>query len=252
MAREPQFQYPPNRGSSASTTPTVTSMGVNSHVDTLLENPITWQLKLCGTPCETPGPFWFGCVCTPCAAYKQRLKLIEVSKESIPKHSFCLVEGALFDCCNCIDRPWCHIVESGLCPHMVVMSNRRVLLDHHEFPKTTCDECLDNLQFCCILCAGICVEPSCDTADCNPIGACFTILVCGCMYAQQQAQLQEMESDSNENPRSSAPPQHRMSQEAPQQRTSQEPPQQRMSQEPPQQRISQEVELHSKSTANAV
>jgi len=165
--------------------------------------------------------FAYGCVCCCCAIGQQRMELLDVTGEPY----VCCAGIASMPCCPCPDNmpaiP-CVWVEAFCCPQMALSANRFIIQSRFGLQNTSCDDCLFNAMGCWLACAktvvclpcscgldclrencGLDLPCSCDdfcaenANECTELANCLILLMNGCMFAQQQAEINKIRGNYN-------------------------------------------------------
>lgn len=155
-----------------------------------------WQHGLFEAPCKAPVDFCFGCCCTCCMAGKQRGDLLDLTGEP---YVCC---GGLFPC-GPLGEPQdrnCMWAEACCCTGCAIAGNRWMVQTRFDRENTACDECI--LWLACLMPIIICVlkcfiEVPDEVENCVD---CFTMIVNGCMLAQQQSEIKYIQSTGYNGP----------------------------------------------------
>lgn len=153
-----------------------------------------WQFPLCKAPCEAPAMWCYGLFCPCCFSFQQRNKILDITGE--PYACF----GGTCGCCCCgrecsSRQPWL-CLETCCCTSPSIIANRYLIQTRFGIMNDPCDDkmltCLVCLQ--CVGCIVQCIAGNSDTGEAiehlqHLINACL----CGCMLAQQDAELKQQE-----------------------------------------------------------
>jgi len=164
-----------------------------------------WRMDMMSAPCQSPCNFCYGLCCPCCFAHQQRGKILDITGED-----YVCCGGASL-CCNtpCGSREPCMCLEACCCTHVAIMGNRFMMQTRFDIRNDTCDDTLLGITACINIladCAGMCSDR--DTAEhLHHLADCVNAVVCSCMLAQQQVQLNAIEEAFQAQPYQ-GPPAH--------------------------------------------
>mmetsp|Transcript_42628 Transcript_42628/g.117611 ORF Transcript_42628/g.117611 Transcript_42628/m.117611 type:complete len:209 (+) Transcript_42628:93-719(+) len=161
-----------------------------------------WKVGMCSAPCEAPLSCCFGSVCCCCAIMKQRNDILEVTGEP-----YVCCAGIMCGCLPDCPKVPCLCIESFLCPSFGLAANRFMMQTRFGLENTEWDDriiccanalaCLADVAQCCRILrdCGVDIPGGCD--DCladnadslRDVAQCVILGVSGCMYAQQEIEL---------------------------------------------------------------
>mmetsp|Transcript_67506 Transcript_67506/g.126095 ORF Transcript_67506/g.126095 Transcript_67506/m.126095 type:complete len:202 (+) Transcript_67506:96-701(+) len=157
-----------------------------------------WQIGMLEAPCVAPGHFLCGCFLPWCTAFKQREEILDIVGEPY----VCCGGGC--PCCG-LNKPCpdgmdtvCLAIEVCCCPVLAVTTNRYYIQTRFGRENSACDDCIITVTAClhCLSCIisifAICFCPEIsDVAQfLDHIADCAQCICMGCMYAQQDAELE--------------------------------------------------------------
>jgi len=155
-----------------------------------------WKVGLFQAPCAAPLPFLYGCCCTCCAAYQQRVELLDLTGEPYVCCAGMCPCGPLGDP---QDRG-CLIIEACCCPGLALSGNRFMVQTRFDRENTPCDDYI--LVFTCLFVYLIeIVRCFCDIPDeLDMLADCLIMSVNGCMHAQQDIEIKDIKRSGYTGP----------------------------------------------------
>lgn len=157
-----------------------------------------WSIGLFEAPCKNPGCFCAGYCCLCCAAYKQREELLQITGEP---YVCC---AGMFPC-GPLGKPQdqnCLICESFCCPSLAVAANRFMVQTRFDKQNTPCDDYI--IIFTCIFSwavfIGRCILGDMIPEELENIADCLVMIVNGCMHAQQDYEIKEIQKSGYQGP----------------------------------------------------
>lgn len=160
-----------------------------------------WSVGLFEVPCHTPLHCFYGACCPWCAAYTQRMELLELTGEP---YVCC---AGLIPCGPCTEPqdPSCLVCEVCCCTSLAMSANRFMVQTRFNKMNTPCDDCLIVTTCFCNMFLMV-AECFCNAPpELEWLVDLLNFSVWGCMHGQQHAEIQELRKHVYQGP-----PQHLM------------------------------------------
>lgn len=168
----------------------------NKELANILKN--QWLIGLLETPCNEPAKWCQGMLCPCCSVMWQREELLQITGEPYYCCGGMCPCGPLKNECN--KEPWL-CVESFCCCWLANGGNRFIIQTRFSVRNSAVDEFI----ICCMVIVSwtICILELCGTDVPDELEMIVNILECmlfGCMFAQQQHQIEHVKATSYQPP----------------------------------------------------
>eukprot|EP00928_Gymnodinium_smaydae_P028852 TRINITY_DN21896_c0_g1_i1.p1 TRINITY_DN21896_c0_g1~~TRINITY_DN21896_c0_g1_i1.p1 ORF type:complete len:272 (-),score=67.08 TRINITY_DN21896_c0_g1_i1:220-990(-) len=156
-----------------------------------------WQVGLFEAPVQAPHKCCYGCVCICCSAYTQRNELLDLTGE--PYVCF----GGLCDGCGPLGEPQdrsCLFLEVCCCPGLALSGNRWMVQTRFDRENTPCDDFI--ITATCLFYYAVQLAQCCFDVpnELEMLADCAVFSVDGCMYAQQQIEIEHIKKTGYTGP----------------------------------------------------
>eukprot|EP00429_Kryptoperidinium_foliaceum_P041917 CAMPEP_0176111074 /NCGR_PEP_ID=MMETSP0120_2-20121206/55776_1 /TAXON_ID=160619 /ORGANISM="Kryptoperidinium foliaceum, Strain CCMP 1326" /LENGTH=195 /DNA_ID=CAMNT_0017445285 /DNA_START=94 /DNA_END=678 /DNA_ORIENTATION=- len=155
-----------------------------------------WKVGLFEAPCSSPLQFCYGCFCTCCAVYQQRMTLLDITGEPY-------VCCAGLCPCGPLGEPQdrnCMILEACCCTSLALSGNRFMVQTRFNKENTACDDCI--LWTVCLIDCFVTIA-SCFIEipeEIRILVDCMNMITIGCMHAQQAVEIDEIKKTGYQGP----------------------------------------------------
>jgi len=155
-----------------------------------------WKVGLFEAPFSAPLQCCFGCLCTCCAVYQQRMELLDLTGEPY-------VCCAGLCPCGPLGEPQdrnCMCLEACCCTGLALSGNRFMVQTRFDKENTPCDDCI--LWTVC-LCDCFVTIASCFIEipeEIKLLVDCMVMSTNGCMHAQQHVEIQDIKKNGYNGP----------------------------------------------------